>query len=410
MNPSQKNTPEKPKPLQKASTEKKPWWAYLLKDKKKATKKKGPVREWIDAVLFALVAAVLIRTFLLEAFMIPTASMERSLMVGDFLVVSKVHYGVRMPMAPLTFPLVHNTLPFSNTRSWLSWITLPYMRIPGFVDVERNDVVVFNYPADDITPQNKLLGPVDIPSLKENYIKRCVAVPTDTFEIRDAQVYINGKKGFNPPEMQLQYTVRTSPDGFSSGNSFNPMVMGEFGFRDPTNSQANYWPTGQNTYVFLMPSYLADTVRKWTNVVSVERTEHGPLPMQTPAQPDGNHGFDVHMKGWTLDNYGPLVIPAKGVPLHLNADNLKHYIRVIADYEGHKLELRSGEIYIDGKPSNTFTPEMNYYFMMGDNRHNSLDSRYWGFVPEDHVVGKPLLVFFSIEGGIRWNRLFKAIE
>ena len=370
--------------------------------------KKGPIREWIDAIVFAAGAAILIRTFLVEAFMIPTASMERSLMVGDFLFVSKFHYGTRLPMAPLSFPFVHNTLPLSNTRSWLGWPRLPYLRLPGFMDVERNDVVVFNYPADDINPTNPRLGPVDIPSLKENYIKRCVAVPGDRFEIRQGQVYIDGQVGWNPPELQNSYTITTGKEGF------NELVLKEYGFRPLGDRNQNYMPLGtsgpgQMDYIFYMPTYLADTFATWPFVKNVRRTVERMLDAQDPRMAD-YFGFDVHRYGWSLDNFGPLVVPKKGEPLALTPENLTFYVRVIEAYEGHQVELRDSTIYIDGQPATSFTPALNYYFMMGDNRYNSQDSRYWGFVPEDHIVGKPLFVFFSRENGIRWNRIFKAIE
>lgn len=378
------------------------------KAKAKPKPKKGPLREWVDAIVFAAVAAIIIRTFLVEAFMIPTASMERSLMVGDFLFVSKFHYGTRLPMAPLSFPFVHNTLPFSNTRSWLGWPRIPYLRLPGFMDVERNDVVVFNYPADDVNPTNPQLGPVDVPSLKENYIKRCVAVAGDRFEIRGGQVYVNGEKGVNPPELQNSYHVTTNSDGF------NELVLSEYGFRPLGDRNQNYQPLGTSgpgmmDYVFYMPVYLADTFRTWPYVKDVRRSPARPLEAQDRRMGD-YFGFDVHRFGWSLDDFGPIVVPKKGVPLQLTPDNLTLYERVITAYEKHELELRDSVIYIDGKPASSFTPEMDYYFMMGDNRYNSQDSRYWGFVPEDHVVGKPIFVFFSRENGIRWNRIFKGID
>lgn len=373
---------------------------------KKAKPKKSVAREWLDAILFAAIAATIIRTFFVEAFVIPTASMERSLMVGDFLFVSKMHYGTRLPMVPLAVPLVHNKLPFMNVKSYLGWIKLPYLRLPGFVDIERNDVVVFNYPADDIHANNPALGPIEIPSVKENYIKRCVAVPGDVFEIRQGQVYINGKPGVNPPEMQLAYVGQTK------GDPLPYSALEPLGFRPNGDSNQN-WETTQETSttnLFHCPQYIADSLKKWPVFASFNRMPSPPLPYQSSLNANSDFGFNMGKYKWTLDDFGPITIPGKGKTIKIDTANVEVYRRAITAYEKHELEVKDQKIFIDGKETTEFTFEMDYYFMMGDNRYNSQDSRYWGFVPEDHVVGKPIMVFFSRENGIRWSRIFKMIK
>lgn len=378
--------------------------------------KKTVFREWADALVYAGTAALIIRTFFVEAFMIPTASMERTMMVGDFLLVSKYSYGIRTPMIPLAFPFVHNKLPLVNEKSYLDWIQLPYYRTPGYTDIKRNDIVVFNYPADDIRPNNPQLGPVSEPSLKENYIKRCVAQAGDVFEIRNQQVFINGQPGENPKDMQFSYLV-------FSRVPMNPnKKLQELGYRDPNDSNRNWgefpfqlYPfLTQDSimamvqkygypYEFLMTEEMAETFKTFPNITLVTRMPQ-PKGYVMPYEQAWVYPQDTINYKWNLDHYGPLVVPAKGSTVSLNPQNISFYARIIRDYEGHQLEYTADEIRIDGKVATEYTFEMNYYFMMGDNRNNSLDSRYWGFVPENHVVGKPLMVFMSFENGFRWDR------
>lgn len=369
---------------------------------KKEKKKKSQLREWLDALLFAGIAALIIRSFFLEPYMIPSASMERSLMVGDFLFVSKLHYGPRLPMAPLSIPFLHNKIPGTNAKSYLDWITLPYMRIPGFVDVERNDVVVFNYPADDQKPNNPELGPIRVPSMKENYIKRCVAQAGDKFEIRNRQIYINEKPEPQPETIQFEYRIHTN------GNALNPKKMEELGFRQQYENQ-NLSKENQNTYIAHLTEELKQKLGKFDEVVKIEPLSHGKLPPQSNLQ-SHNFGFDMSRYGWTLDDFGPIVIPGEGQTIKLDRDNIEIYRRAIDVYEDNELEMRGDDIYINGEKTDQYTFGMNYYFVMGDNRHDSQDSRYWGFVPEDHIVGKPMFVFFSSENGVRWERLFMGID
>lgn len=377
---------------------------FRKKEKSNSKKKKGPVREWLDAFVFAASVAFVIRTFLIEAFMIPTSSMERSLMVGDFLFVSKLHYGLRLPQAPVSLPFVHNKLPLLpylglHWPSFLESVRLPYYRLPGLTGVKRNDVVVFNFPADDVAPNDPELGPIHIPSMKENYIKRCVAIPGDEFSIKDAQIHINGKPGINPPEMQFSYLV-TINDDFG----FNPKMLEEDGFRmNPEDRNRNWNQLAPGAYRFDMPVYLAEKYKSFSNVSRVER-------FPPDARLNNYFHFNCGMYGWSLDDFGPFIVPGKGVKIKLTLENLEIYRRCIEVYEGKKIEIKNDEIYVEGKKTEVYDFEMDYYFVMGDNRYNSQDSRYWGFVPEDHIVGKPLFVAFSFERGLRFSRLFKGIN
>jgi signal peptidase I len=327
-------------------------------------------------------------------------------MVGDFLFVSKMHYGTRLPMVPLAVPLVHNKLPFVNVKSYLGWIKLPYLRLPGFVNIERNDVVVFNYPADDVRPNNPALGPIDIPSVKENYIKRCVAVPGDVFEIRKGQVFINGKPGYNPPEMQLAYY------GVTKGEGLPESALEPLGFRPLGDNNSNWQLINNDPSQNLLfcPRYTADSLKAWQGVFAHLDTMPEHMIRNYFALDNRGFGFDMSRKNWSINNFGPITIPGKGKTIKIDTGNVEIYRRAIAVYEKHELEVKDNKIFIDGKETSEFTFEMDYYFMMGDNRYNSQDSRYWGFVPEDHIVGKPIMVFFSRENGIRWNRIFKMIK
>lgn len=364
-------------------------------------KKKSALREWLDALVFAGIAAMIIRTFLLEAFMIPSASMERSLLVGDFLFVSKFHYGTRLPMVPLAVPFVHNRIPFTQSRSFLDWIQLGYARLPGISSIKRGNVVVFNYPADDINPNNPALGSIDIPSVKENYIKRCVALPGDTLRVIDGQVYINGKPEVNPPLMQQAYNVRTN------GKPFNPKALEKLGFRtNPGDPNMDWRGLDQGLYEFFMTDSVANLLRKFSNVVEIRRDT-----MPVGIAREDIFPYDIKAFPYNTDFVGPILIPKKGLTIPLDARNSMLYKRCIEVYEGHAYEIKEGKAYVDGKLAENYTFDMDYYYMMGDNRRNSQDSRVWGFVPEDHIVGKPLFIFLSREGGkIRWNRFFKGIH
>jgi signal peptidase I len=361
---------------------------------KKAKKKKSKTREWIDALIFAVIAATLIRTFVMEAYTIPTPSMEKSLLVGDFLFVSKMHYGARIPMTPLSFPFAHNTMPLVGGKSYLTWLKLPYWRIPGFQEIKNNDVVVFNWPADDDS------RPVD---KKENYIKRCIAIPGDTLLIRNSEVFINGVKNKEYPGQQLDYFVNTD------GTAINEKALDELGIDagSPTNMPGQFF--------YFLTAEQSEKLRSFGNVKSV-------LPLiqkqgDIPTIGEAIFPSDARHYPFNIDNYGPIVIPKKGTTVPLSRENIALYHRLISQYEGHKLDVtKTGEIIIDGKQATEYTFGMNYYWMMGDNRHNSQDSRYWGFVPENHIVGKAWFIWMSWNKGgsagskIRWSRLFSGIH
>ncbi len=367
--------------------------------------RKSGGREWVESIIFAVFAAAFIRMFLIEMYKIPTSSMEGSLLVGDFLCVSKAHYGIRTPMTIAMIPLLHNRIPFLDKESYWERPSLDYMRLPSIENIERNNPVVFNYPEGDsvfITPartfsvydlhrQNQPIGNREIitrPMDKmDHYIKRCIAMPGDSLQIIDRQVHINGKPGVNPTNMQFGYVVQ---------GQLNKKRLQEWGVnladsRDP---------------VYMLNEEQVEKIKGLGNVTVT------PLP-QTPRP---LFPYDESISGdWTVDNYGPLYVPKKGVTTPLNMSNLAFYKRVIDVYEKNDLEIRGSDIVINGEVATEYTFKMDYYWMMGDNRHNSEDSRVWGFVPEDHVVGKPLFIWFSTnEGsmskGVRWNRIFTSAK
>ena len=381
-------------------------WAELAKDN---PIKKSEGREWADAILFAGTAALIIRSFMIEAFMIPTTSMEGSLLAGDFLFVSKMHYGVRMPMVPLSLPFIHNKIPGTNAKSYLDFFTLPYSRLPAFKDVERYDIVVFNYPGDDAYPDVPELGPIKEISMKQNYIKRCVAIAGDTLEIKDLELFINGEKAWKPDHLQFQYSVVARygiPD----------RVLDELGFRyhrtqTHQNDNAIAIPGGQGHYAMFMNDKTLENIKNHSEVQLQQiqqkldkRGEVSQVSEKSMIYPKNLGAFP-----WNTDNFGPLWVPKKGATIELTPENVILYERCITAYEGHTLKNSNGKISIDNKETSTYTFEMDYYFMMGDNRHASLDSRFWGFVPEDHIVGRPLMVMMSFEDGFRGSRFFSPV-
>ncbi|MDX2196273.1 MAG: signal peptidase I [Cytophagales bacterium] len=355
-------------------------------NKKKPQTFKEHIKEWWDSILFAVVAATLIRWAFLEAYTIPTPSMEKSLLVGDFLFVSKVHYGPRTPITPLQVPLTHQTIWGTQIPSYLTWIKLPSWRVPGLQKIKNNDVVVFNWPADEGYP-------VD---LKTNYIKRCVAIAGDTLQIKDMQVYINGSPLENPPQKQYKYFLAT-------GEFLNDRFFRKLDISD---------------YVQVQGGYIV-----WTKPENIENIKQYQFIQQVilGSNPKGEGDARVFPNSskfdWNEDHFGPLVIPKQGMTVTLDTLSTPIYERAILVYENNdNAKIENGIIYIDNKPLTSYTFKQNYYFMMGDNRHNSLDSRFWGFVPEDHVVGKGFIVWLSLDykapliEKVRWKRLFKLIE
>lgn len=371
---------------------------YLGQSASKEFKTKYPylktaTREWADAILFAVVAATLIRSFLLEAYTIPTGSMEKSLLIGDFLFVSKVDYGPRVPMTPIAFPFAHHTMPFTtDMKAYWDIIELGYSRLPGFTTIKRNDVVVFNYPMDADEPFNR---PVD---KRENYIKRCLAIAGDTLRIVNTQVFVNGKAVENPLFGQSSYFVTTD------GTDLNPSTLQDM------NIEAQM--EAANIYMLTMTKEDAEVIKKWPSVKSVipKITISGYYNAMYPAFP-GNPRFK-----WNEDNFGPLIVPKKGWTVKLDSTTIPLYKRAIEIYEGNKFEQNGEQVLLNGKPTDSYTFKMDYYWMMGDNRHNSLDSRFWGFVPEDHIVGKAKFIWMSLDAKgsflekIRWSRIFKGIN
>lgn len=373
------------------------WQFWKKKEKKEKKKEKSEIKSWFNAILFAVVAATILRTFLIEAYTIPTSSMEKSLLIGDFLFVSKVSYGPRVPMTPIAFPLVHHTLPFTKkTPAYLKWIQLNYYRMKGLGDVERNDCVVFNYPADDaLFPER----PID---KKENYIKRCVGIPGDVIEIKNTDLYVNGEPQAITEKMrnQFRYFVKTD------GTLFSERTLNKYNIYEGQILSRN------GDYELILNDESLAAIKRFTYVKKVEKIviDKG-VKVNSPELIFPEDNFN-----WNLDNFGPIKIPQAGSQVDISADNVELYRRIIETYENNKLEIIDGEIYINDKLASTYTFKMDYYWMMGDNRHNSLDSRYWGFVPEDHVVGKALFIWMSWDKNknginkIRWNRLFNAIH
>jgi signal peptidase I len=389
--------------------------------------KKSALREWIDAGVFAVVAATLIRTFVFESFAIPTGSMEKTLLVNDYLFASKLSYGPRLPNTPLAFPFVQNTLPVLNSKSYLEWIKIPYTR--WFVHpVKRNDVVVFNFPEGDTTIDKEEYGtkvlyydvirslgngdpesgrkillsdPEEYPLIVrpvdklDLFVKRCVAVAGDTLQIREGILYVNGEKAFLPEHSQTVYYVETG------GQPLDDQVLKEEYQVNMDNSEEFQTTDKANVYRMLLTNDALEKMKK-SGLAKNIRSEIYPNSL-APAFPfDSKHP-------WSFDQFGPLWVPRKGRTVLLNEDNYSLYERIIRTYEGNKLFRRDGKIFINDRATNLYTFKMDYFWMMGDNRHNSLDSRDWGFVPEDHIVGKASTIFMSWDKGLRWERIFKQI-
>jgi len=406
-------------------------------------KKKSVAREWFDSILFAVIAASLIRWLLFEPFQIPTSSMENSLLVGDFLFVSKIHYGARTTKTPLQIPLTHQTIwGTDSTKSYLDWIQLPQFRLPGFSDIERNDVIVFNYPAEEQHPSD----------LRTNYIKRCVAIAGDEFEIKDRVVYVNGNAMEFPQQSQHKYMVITSEllekDTFyklgipidNQTGAVQPTPYNYDKYQDLRGTKNMLIENGsttfegvekykeQDVYVYIMDlsqeevDKLKDYPKLFLDViVSVDAQDNlFPSSRNYLNWDMAKAGVNDSEFDWKLDNFGTLKVPNEGWKMLVTPKNLALYGKYIKDYEGNdNVEISNGTLKMGGNQLSEYTFKQNYYFMMGDNRHSSADSRFWGFVPEDHIVGKATMVFMSIDpdyekGGffsrMRWDRAFTIIE
>ncbi len=408
---------------------KKVWWTFW---KKRGVTKQPKVLEWVDAIIVAGFAATIIRIFIIEAYKIPTSSMEKTLLVGDYLFVSKVAYGPRVPETPIAMPFVHHTLPFTeHTPSFVTWLKNPYHRLAGLGSIKHHDIVVFNFPVGDTVCSNyqevsyyelcrqygretvwanqimnpmtgrKLFGDILVRPVdkQENYVKRCIGIAGDTIQVINAQVYINGKPEINPEYRQLKYYVKTN------GTPINPKILEKYDITEGGQIADNF-----NDYWFFLTEENAEKLKSFSNVTDIKpilATEDSWDPRIFPHD---------SLYKWNEDFFGPLYIPKQGATIKLTLKNLPLYGRIIDVYENNDLQVKDSVIYINGKPAQSYTFKMNYYFMMGDNRHNSADSRFWGFVPEDHVVGKVKFIWFSTAKDrdllhtIRWNRLFTNFD
>ena len=376
--------------------------------------------DWSMAIISALILVIFIRTFIIEAYTIPTPSMERTLMVGDYLFVSKISYGPKLPNTPVAFPFTHNTMPFSNKKSYNEKIQWPYKRLAGFSKIKNNDVVVFNFPEGDTVilqfpdqdyynlvrkyGRNTIWSQYDVISRpvdkRENFVKRCIGIPGDTLLITHTLIYINNKPFSDPASTQYNYYIRTN------GEILETDLLNEL---EITETDQLYDPD-MESYVFALTRKQASDIRNLSNITKVSLLENTNRNLSYLSFFPYDPAYS-----WNEDNFGPIVIPRKGLSVDLSLENLPLYKRIIETYEKNKLDIKDGIIYVNNNPTDSYTFTLNYYFMMGDNRHNSADSRIWGFVPEDHIVGKAVLIWLSVDKNkksfkkIRWNRMFKKI-
>jgi signal peptidase I len=368
-------------------------------------KPKGKVREWSDSFLFAIVAATLIRWATFEAYTIPTPSMESSLLVGDYLFVSKLHYGPITPQTPLQVPLTHQTLWGTGLQSYSDAIQLPTFRLPGFSSIKNNDVVVFHVPFEDQYPAD----------LRTNYIKRCIGIAGDVLQIKEGQVYLNGKVAPNASQLQSSYFFRVATPNDETSRALRE--QGVVDYDKPNGEPQATSEYGSLGYLVSCTPAVAEYFRKQPYVQEVVETKPEVTLFPTVVDFPNPSKVSAQPTNWTLDNFGPLPIPKKGQTVQLTAANAGIYYKIIAKYEHNdNITWKDGLIYQNDKPLTSYTVRQNYYLMMGDNRHNSQDSRFWGFVPEDHIVGKAVLIWLSVDPyasffhKIRWSRLFHTID
>lgn len=372
--------------------------------------------EWTSSILFAVIAATLVHTYFMQPMVIPSSSLEKSLLVGDFLFVSKFHYGARVPMTTVGAPMVHDTIPVLKTKSYLfsdnfekrktAWknkLQLPYFRFPGFEKIDRNEIVVFNQPADTLLrmdrfePDRNYYKPID---KKTNLVKRCVGIPGDSLEVRDGYVYINGTKNELPDRAELQFAYLVQP----KTQHFDPSFM-----KNRYDITDQFYPINKNnTYLFRAVS--DNNINKLKNNPNVASATRYIVPKNEHDEDIFPHNYSYP---WNASNFGPIYIPEAGKTVDLNIDVLPLYKRIISEYEDNDLKVSNNQIFINNELANTYTFKQDYYWMMGDNRDNSVDARRWGYVPFDHVVGKPVLVWMSWDGSIknpRWERFFSTVH
>jgi signal peptidase I len=357
----------------------------------------------ISSLLFAVIVATIVHTYFIQPYTIPTSSLEKSLLVGDFLFVSKMNYGARVPMTTVAMPMVHDTIPLTKRKSYLSWPQLPYFRFPAIENIKHCDIVVFNWPADTVYKFRDASGlRVDKPiDKKSNYVKRCVGVPGDSLSIKDGLIYINGKKLILPERAKPQFSYKVALDGKTP-------IDFEYLIKDmDIIDGAGFTSESKDTlYIKALTAAGAERLRNVPGITSVDRV----------ISKNVEYGIFPHINKWNADNFGPIYIPQKGKTVALNLESLPFYKTIITDYEKKDLSVNGNEIKINGKIATTYTFDQNYYWMMGDNRHNSEDSRYWGYVPENHIVGKPIFIWMSWDTNgkglnkIRWDRVFTTVS
>ena len=420
----------------------------------RSLKPKTSFGETISSILFAIVAATIVHNYVIQPYIIPTGSLEKSLLIGDFLFVSKFHYGARVPMTAISLPMVHDTIPLLKTRSYLKKPQLPYLRLPGLKKIKRNEIVVFSWPADTVrqffVKEKRVDKPID---KKSNYVKRCVGVPGDTLEILNGFVYTNGSKNILPDRAKVQYTHhaysqkgvssrKLSSKGYSdytrtykieniSETTYKqilPYIIGRKGntiedFRVITGSKGLptklIYKTGLKVSEILeLKKEITLTLREAENLRKVQGIDSVVRRINQVKVPNEAFFPNKVPFDWNEDNFGPIVVPQIGMTVDLNQKNLSIYKKIIGEYEGNTLELNQQGVKINGEYSSKYTFKKDYYWMMGDNRHKSEDSRFWGFVPDDHIVGKPVFIWFSIKGindgiknwKVRWDRVFTTVN
>lgn len=356
----------------------------------------------VSSFLFAIVVATLVHTYVIQPFTIPTSSLEKTLLVGDFLFVSKYNYGARVPMTTVAAPMVHDTIPFFKTKSYLPWPQGPYWRFPGYESIHNNDIVVFNWPVDTVVRffdrnSPKVWKPID---KRSNYVKRCIGIAGDNIVSKDGILFVNGKEVMLPERARPQFSYTAVTSGEEIDQRY---LISDLGITDRCGYIAQ-----DSFYLSAASEEAVARLRKNPAIKSITKNI-----IQTP-----DPRIFPYSKNWSVDNFGPVHVPKEGETLKLNAETLPFYKRAITEYEGNTLEVKDGSITVNGKPADSYTFKQDYFWMMGDNRHNSEDSRYWGFVPEDHIVGKPIFIWFSEDPNIpmaklidkiRWDRMFTTV-
>lgn len=370
----------------------------------RSTKAKTEAGETVSSILFAVVVATIIHTYFIQPFTIPTSSLEKTLLVGDFLFVSKVNYGARVPQTTVALPMVHDTIPLAKVKSYTKFPQLPAMRFPGFEKPEHNDIMVFNWPADtvyqffDYTSGRRADKPLD---KKSNYVKRTVGLPGDDLEIKDGVVYINNEVLDLGDRAKIQYSYTVKTNG-------TPLDL-NFVFNDLKISEGIHQITADTYYFYALTNENAERLKQLSSIKEV--TKNNKKGAEFHSHIKEFLAIFPHTKPWSSDNLGPIHIPAKGEVVELNSETLPFYEAIIKDYEHNTLEVKDdGTIFINNQPATTYTIQQDYYYMMGDNRHRSEDSRYWGFVPADHIVGKPVFVWMSLDASVPWSKAFDKVR